>query len=129
MALFGLIGKKKEQSISWPAVAGEIAAMLLTLLNTDPKLLASPYARLVLRKDGTVFLAADKRDPQQILGWGDLGCVFLRENGAAFEAWVGELKTADSPPFQQMATEEFAKSLTRVLMQSLGTGEAHQPGS
>ena len=76
MALFGLFGKKQEQAISWPEVAGRIAGMLLTLLNTDPKGLASPYARVVLRKDGTIFLGADKRNPRQILGWGDLSFVF-----------------------------------------------------
>ena len=123
MALFGLFGKKQEQAISWPEVAGRIAGMLLTLLNTDPKGLASPYARVVLRKDGTIFLAADKRNPRQILGWGDLSFVFLRENQTALETWVDEMKAAGSPPFQQIATEEFAKTLTRVLMQSVSTSE------
>ena len=32
MALFGLFGKKQEQAISWPEVAGRIAGMLLTAL-------------------------------------------------------------------------------------------------
>lgn len=107
--------------INWAEVAGRIAGMLLTLLSTDPKGLASPFARVILRKDGTVFLAADKRDPRQILGWGDLSFVFLRENQAALETWIGELKEAGSPFFQQAATEEFAKSLTRVLMQSVNS--------
>ena len=119
MALFGLFGKKSEPEINWPDVAGRIAGTLITLLNTDPRGLASPYARVVLRKDGTVFLSSDKRDPRQILGWEDLSFVFLRDNQAALENWVSELKSAGSPPFQQIATEEFAKSLTRVLMQSL----------
>lgn len=122
MALFVIFGKKPEQTIVWHEVAGRISGLLLTLLNTDPKGLASPYARVVLRKDGTIFLAADKRDPRQILGWGDLSYVFLRENQAALETWVDELKSASSAPFQQIATEEFAKSLTRVLMQSVSTG-------
>lgn len=123
MSLFGLFGKKQQQPINWPEVAGKITGMLLTLLNTDPGGLASQYARLVLRKDGTIFLATDKRDPRQILGWGDLTFVFLRENQGALETWVKELKSADSPPFQQIATEEFAKSLTRTLMQSVSTSE------
>jgi hypothetical protein len=97
--------------------------MLLTLLNSDPTGLASPYARVVLRKDGTVFLASDKRDPRQILGWGDLTFVFLREDQSALETWVQELKSAGSPPFQIIATEEFAKFLTGVLMRSVTTGE------
>lgn len=123
MALFGLLRKKPEKIISWIAVAGRVASMLLTMLNTDPKGLASPYSRVVLRKDGTVFIAADKRDPRQILGRGDLSYVFLRENQAALKAWVDELKVTDSPPFQQIATEEFAKSLTRVLIQSVSVDE------
>lgn len=123
MALFGLFGKTQEQIISWPEVAGRITAMLLALLNSDPKGLANPYARVVLRKDGTVFLASDKRDPRQIIGWGDLTYVFLRENQSALETWVKELKAADSPPFQVIATEEFAKCLTRVLINSVSTGE------
>lgn len=121
MALFGIFGKKQEQAINWPDVAGRISGMLLTLLNTDPKALASPYARVILQKDGRVFLASDKRDPRQILGWGDLSFVSLRESQSALEAWVDELKSADSPFFQHVATENFAKSLTRVLMQSTTT--------
>ena len=122
MALFGLFGKKSEPEINWLEIAGRISGMLITLLNTDPKGLASPYARLILRKDGSVFLSADKRDPKQILGWGDIGFVFLRENQSALENWVNELKTTDSPLFQQAATEEFAKSLTRILMQRVSQG-------
>lgn len=123
MALFGLFGKKPEPAINWPDVAGRIAGMLQTLLNSDPKGLASPYARVVLRKDGNVFMCSDKRDPRQILGWGDLSFVFLRENQTALETWVEELRSAGSPPFQQIATEEFAKSLTRVLMQRGSSGQ------
>jgi hypothetical protein len=122
MAFFGLFGKKPEQVINWPKVAGQITGMLLTLLNTDPKGLASPYARVVLRKDGSVFLSADERDPRQILGWGDLSFVFLREDQVALKTWVDELKSSSSAPFQQIATEEFAKSLTRTLMRDINTG-------
>ena len=123
MTLFGLFGKKPEQTISWPDVAGRISGMLLTMLHTDPKGLVSQYARVVLRKGGTVFLASDKRDPRQILGWGDLTFVFLRENQGALAAWVDELKAADSPTFQQIATEEYAKGLTRRFMQRVSAGE------
>ena len=119
MALFGLLGKKQERDISWSEVAGRISGLLIALLSADPKSLVNPYARFVLRKDGTVFLASDKRNPKQILGWGDLTFVFLRENEAVLKTWVEELKVATSQPFQQIATEEFAKSLTRALMQSI----------
>jgi hypothetical protein len=114
MTLLGLFGKKLP--INWATVTGQIAGLLLTLLSTDPKLLGSTYARIVVRKDGRVFLATDKRDPRYILGWGDLNFVFLREDRAALETWINDLKTATSPLFQQIATEEFAKILTRSLM-------------
>jgi hypothetical protein len=110
MALFGLLRKKPEKVISWTAVAGRIAGMLLTMLNTDPKGLASPYSRVVLRKDGTVFIAADKRDLRQILGRGDLSYVFLRENQAALKAWVDELKVTDSPHFSKLQPKNLLRA-------------------
>jgi hypothetical protein len=122
MSLFGLFGKNTEEAPNWPVVAGRIAGLLVGMLNSDPKGLASLYARVVLRKDWSVFLASDKRDPRQILGWGDLSYVFLREKPDALENWVNELKTNPSPPFQQIATEEYAKLLTRVLMGSVSSG-------
>ena len=124
MALFGLFGKKQNTGIDWPRVAGNIAGLLWTLVNTDPKAVANPYARIVLRKDSSVFLASDKRDPKYLLGWGDLSFVYIRENETALSSWIEELKLqAGSPAFQQIATEEFAKVLTRTLMQ---TGDGTQ---
>ncbi len=67
MGLFGLFGKKKEDRIDWVRVAGNISGLLWTAMNTDPKMVANPYARIVLRGDSSVFLANDKRDPNQLL--------------------------------------------------------------
>jgi hypothetical protein len=69
-----------------------------------------------------VLLAGEKRDPKYLLGWGDVSFVFIRENEQALSNWVEELKLhIGSPAFQQIATEDFAKVLTRTLMQ---TGDA-----
>ena len=119
MSLFGMFRKKEDEPPNWPEIAGRIAGLLWTLLSTEPKRLASPYARIVLRNDWSVFLAEDKRDPKYILGWGDVTYVFLRENQSALSQWVEELKSNLSPPFQLIATEEYAKSLSQVLMQSV----------
>lgn len=119
MAFFGHFGKKHVETPDWPAIAGRISEILWTLLNTDPNRLASPYARIVLRKDWSVFLAADKRDPRQILGWGDISYVFVREEQAALVKWVDEMKLDSSAIFQKIATEEFSKVLTRILMKSV----------
>ena len=119
MALFGLFGKKELQPPDWAAIAGRISGLLWTLLNTDPKRLASPYARIVLRNDWSVFLVADKRDPRQLLGWGDVSYVFIREEQEVLAKWIDEMRLNSSPPFQKIATEQFAKVLTRILMKSV----------
>ena len=118
MGLFGF-GKKQEEGIDWVRVAGNISGLLWTAMTTDPKSVANPYARIVLRKDSSVFFANDKRDSKYLLGWGDVSFVFIREDNAALAEWVEELKiNSVSPPFQQIATEEYAKTLTRSLMQT-----------
>jgi len=119
MGLFGLFGKKQVDGIDWVRVAGNISGLLWTAMNTDPKMVANPYARIVLRRDSSVFLANDKRDPSRLLDSGDVSFVFIREDSTALTKWVEELKSnTDSPPFQQIATEEFGKTLTRILMQT-----------
>jgi hypothetical protein len=119
MGLFSIFGNKQTKGIDCMQVAGNISGLLWTLINTDPTSLANPYVRIVLRKDGSVFVAGDKRDPKYLLGWGDVSFAFVREDSAALAKWVEELKiNTDSPPFQQIATEEFAKSLTRLLMRT-----------
>lgn len=119
MALFGLFGKIPPKGADWPAVAGQLSGMLWHLLATEPKILASPYARVVLRKDWTVFIASDKRDPKYILGWGDVSFVFFQEEQAALAKWVEGLKSIPYPRFQQIETEEFAKALVRALMKTV----------
>ena len=117
--MFGLFGRKKPvapDATAWASVAGKIAATLWHLMQSDPKMLAGPYARVVLTDDWNVGVAADKRDPDKLLGTHDVCYVFLREDQAALSHWVSELKSNTSPVFQQIATEEYAKRLVRVLM-------------
>lgn len=119
MSLFSIFGKIREEEINWPVVAGNIARLLWAQMNMDPKSLANPYARIILKKNSTVFLSGDKRDPKYFLGWGDVSYVLIHEDAAALKKWVEKLKEyAEAPPFQQIATEEFAKTLTRTLMET-----------
>ena len=83
MGLFGIFGKKEQSAPSWTNVAGQLSSMLWHFLQTDPELLASPYSRVVLRKDWSVVIANDKRDPDRLIGSEDLSFVFFREESAA----------------------------------------------
>ena len=120
MALFGLFGKKKSAPQSdaavWASVAGKLSATLWHLMNTNPKMLATPYARVVLHSDWNVGIASDQRDPDKLLGPNDVSFVLLQEDRPALAKWVNDLKADSSPVFQQIATEEYAKKLVRVLM-------------
>ncbi len=118
MALFGLFGKKKQPPAQedWVGVAAKLSGTLWHLMQTDPKLIADPFARVVLHDDWNVAIAADKRNPDKLLGPHDVCYVFLQEDRAALARWVNELKADSSPMFQQIATEEYAKKLARVLM-------------
>lgn len=117
MALFGLFGKRKEAALNWSLVAGNIASLLWNRANEDPNSITALYSRIVLRKDGAVFMATDKRDPKYLLGWGDISYVFLREDPEVLASWIQKLKNSTgSPPLQLIATEEFAKALTHTLM-------------
>ena len=118
MALFGLFGKKKRPpaNADWIGVAGKLSATLWHLMQSDPTILAGPFARIVLRDDWNVGIAADKRDLDKVLGSHDVGFVFLQEDRAALAHWVSELKADSSPAFQQIATEEYARTLVRALM-------------
>jgi len=117
MALFGLFGKKKPSpaQADWPSVAGRVAGLLWHLIRSEPKTLAGQYARIVLRDDWNVGLAADKRDPEKILGPHEVCFVFLQEDRASLAHWIDELQKNPIPMFQQIATEEYAKKLVRVL--------------
>jgi hypothetical protein len=42
--------------------------------------------------------------------------VLFQEGRAAFAYWVSELRADPNPMLQQIATEEYAKKLVRVLM-------------
>jgi hypothetical protein len=118
MGLFGLFGKKKPlpDVLAWAEVTGKLAGTLWHLMQTDPKMLASPYARVILHNDWNVGIAADHRDPTKLLGSNDVSFVFLQEDGSALQEWVNELRSNKSPMFQQIATEQYAKNLVRALM-------------
>ena len=121
MGLFGLFGKKQRQpdSLAWAEVAGKLSGTLWHLMQTDPKMLANPYARVVLGGDWNVGIAADYRDPDKLLGPNDVSFVLLQEDRSALEEWINELRSNQSPVFQQIATEQYAKKLVRVLMSNV----------
>ncbi len=115
----GLSGKKKRtapDSRVWASVTGEVAATLWNLTQTEPRMLAGAYARVVLTDEWNITVAADRREPGTLLGSHDVCYVFLREDQAALNQWVNELKSNTSLVPQQIATEEYAKTLVRVLM-------------
>jgi hypothetical protein len=118
MGLFGFFKKKHVPSDAeaWFAVAGKITSLLEYLLQNQPEMLANPYTRVVLRDDWGVHVAADKRDPKQILGPHDVTFFFLQEDEAALSFWVKELRDAPDPFFAQVATEEYAKRIVRTMM-------------
>mgnify|MGYP007037473745 FL=1 len=85
-------------------------------MQTHPEMLADPYARVVLRDDWSVHVAADKRDPKQILGPHEVTFFLLREDEAALSSWVEELRAAPAPFYAQAATDEYAKHIVRTMM-------------
>lgn len=117
MRLFGLFQKKRVASNgeAWLLVASKISSTLGQLRHLHPEMLANPYARVVLRDDWSVHVAADRRDPKALLGPHDVTFVFLREDESALKSWVDQLREAD-PVFGQIATEEYAKRLVRTMM-------------
>lgn len=121
MGLLGLFGKKKPQpdALAWAEVASKLSGTLWHLMQTDPKMLASPYARVILRDDWNLGIAADRREPDKLLGPNDVSFVLLQEDRSALEEWVNELQSNQSPVFQQIATEQYAKKLVRVLMSNV----------
>ena len=116
--MFGFFQKKRVPSDAeaWFVVAGKIASTLEALVHSHPDMLANPYARVVLRDDWSVHVAADKRDPKQVLGPHDVTFFFLREDEAALSSWVKELRDAPAPLFAQAATDEYAKRIVRTMM-------------
>jgi hypothetical protein len=127
MALFGLFGKKnsapQSDAARWASVAGKLSATLWYLMNSDPKMLASPYARVVLHSDWNVGIASDQRDPDKLLGPNDVCFVLFQEDRTALAKWVNDLKANQNPMFQQIATEEYAKKLVQVLMANVDVAD------
>ncbi len=122
MGLFDFFRKPKRVShpnAEWVEVTANLAGTLWTMLHTHPEMLASPYARVVLRDDWSVGIACDKRPPDKLLGSGDVSFVFLREDQAAYERWVNGLRDIPSPFFQQIETEQFARFLVHRLAQTV----------
>jgi hypothetical protein len=123
MGLFDFLTKKPSQNTQsdamiWVEVAGKIAGTIWHLIQTDPKFLANPFTRVVLRNDWNVGIASDQCDPEKILGSRDVAFAFLREDQQAYNKWVEGLKNA-SPMFHQIETEQFAKVLTRKLREQV----------
>lgn len=115
--MFGF-GKKRE--LDWPLIARNISQILWITMNEDSQQLAKPYARFVVGKNSSVQFYNDVRNPKYIMGWGDVAWVAIRENEQALSRWVEELKQATgSSDFQLIATEEFAKTLVRMLMRKV----------
>ena len=121
MGLFGLFQKKRAPSDAeaWFVVASKIASTLEQLMQTHPEMLANPYARVVLGDDWNVHVAADKRDPKQILGLRDVTFFLLREDEAALSSWVNQLRDAPAPFLARVATEEYAKRIVRTMMSNV----------
>lgn len=118
MGLFGLFGRKKLQSdvYAWAEVAGKLAGTLWEVIHIEPKIVANPYARVVLDDRWNVGIACDYREPDGILGHREVAFVFLQEDPSGLRSWVDALASGPNPLLQQMATEEYAKQLVRVLM-------------
>jgi len=114
--MFGF-GRKKSFP-DWPEIAAKLSTLIWTQMQTDPRVLASPFARIVLRHDGSMSIACDQRNPKFLLGWGDLTFVFLQEHPAVLKSWIASLKSTDDPRLQLMHTEEFAKEMTIALLSS-----------
>lgn len=122
MGMFGLFGKKPQpqsDAAAWSEVVAKVSSTLWHLMTTEPKALASPFARVVLRDDWSVCIATDQRDPKKLLGPNDVSFVLLQEDRAALAHWVSELRSNPTPMFQQIATEEYAKKLVRVFMSNV----------
>lgn len=119
MRLFELFRKNQEDEIDWVKVASNISGLLWTAMSTDLKMVANPYARIVLRADNSAFLTNDKHDSNHLLDSGDVSFASIREDSAALTKWIQEIKTNnESLTSQKIATEGFTKMLTRILMQT-----------
>lgn len=119
MGLFSFFQKKRSPPSdieAWFMVASKIASTLEALIQMHPEMLANPYARVVLKDDWSVHVAADKRDPKEILGPHDVTFFLLREDEAALSSWVKQLRDAPAPLFAQAATDEYAKRIVRTMM-------------
>ncbi|MFZ4479562.1 MAG: hypothetical protein ACOYNZ_06665 [Rhodoferax sp.] len=119
MIFQNLFGSRAE-SANWDGVVQNLSGTLWHLLNDDPQVLASPYARVVLRADGAVGIASDRRDAKKLLDIGDLAFVFLQEHPVAVKAWIDGLRRNLSGASQKNRTEDFARVLVEVLMKEVG---------
>jgi hypothetical protein len=117
--MFGLFRKKEYPS--WPVIAGNISGLIWALMHKEPKVLVNPFARVVLRSDGSVFIANDQREPNRLLGSGDASYVFFQEHPESFQSWITALKSTSDPQLQIMHTENFARVLAKTLMNSVET--------
>jgi len=121
MGLFDWFEKKRAPSNGELTymVASKIASTLDALVMNHPQMLANPFARVVLREDWNVHVAADKRDPTKILGPDEVSFYFLREDEPALKAWIEQVKGDPGSPFARIATDQYAGRIVRTLMENV----------
>ena len=111
-SLFG----NKIETVKWRTAVVTLSNKLWELLHDQPKVLVSPYARVVLKEDGSISIANDKRDSDELMGTDDLASVFLQENPVAVKHWLDGLRKSADPESQQDRTKDFAEFLVQALM-------------
>ena len=111
--------KRRKQPPSdnqlWLGVTAKLAGTLMHLIQHDPRMLAAPYARIVLTDRWDVGVATDKREPEDVLRPGQVAFVFLRENPDALGRWIDELKAPLMAAAAEHATQHYAATLVRTL--------------
>ncbi len=94
-----------------------VVAMLTTtiwkLLHDQPEVLASPYARVVLKSDGSIRIADDRR--RSFLDVDDVALIFLTDHPVVVKDWLGGLRRDINTTSQRRRTEEFAQLLVQTL--------------
>lgn len=106
----------KDKVIDWGSVKTQVTSNLVAAAKTCPQeLRESPYVRLVLRKNSSVLFFSDPRDRKQVLGWGDLTAVLLREAPEEFVAWLKRMDGATDVSSLVYNTQPFSEVMTAAL--------------
>jgi hypothetical protein len=110
-----LFGDKIE-TVKWRTAVVTLSNKIWELLHDQPEVLVSPCTRVVLKRDGSVGIAIDKRHADESLGVDDLASVFLQEHPVAVKHWLDGLRKSVNPEYQQDRTKDFAEFLVQALM-------------